>query len=159
MINTNTIGKKKQAVGWEDLCNVNTGEIKSTVKMKLYDIDIQWEKVWVSNLLYALGIIGDKSIKILMYFIDNRNYENKVIANKEIIVRHTKISHKTVYKVVNKLLDADIIRELELGYQVNPHIIFNSLAAKKKGITRLDIVFSYFNYDSKSKKEFIFETE
>ena len=156
-IEEKTFGRSKRMIGWEEVMSLKTGEVSTSVKFKIFDQDFNFEKIWIKNLLFAIGLVGDKSIGVLMYFLENRNYENKVLANKEMIVRHTKISRKTVYRVVKKLIGGDIIRPLELGFQVNPNVIFNSLDAKRKNITRLDMLISYYKYTPKPKKEFEFK--
>ena len=157
-INKTTFGRSKKKIGWEEVASIKTGEVSTNIKFRITDLDINWERVWLENLLFAIGLVGDKSVEVLMFFIENRDYENKVLATQETIVRQTGISRKTIYKVVKKLIESDVVRKLELGFQVNPHIIFNALAAKKKGITRLDVVMSYYNYEKKKKDVFTFES-
>jgi len=113
MVDNKTFGRGRKAVGWEEVVSLKTGEITNSVKMQVFDVDINWEKLWLKNLLFAIDLIGDKSMQVLVFFLDNRDYENKVLANKEMIVRGTGISRKTVYRVIKKLIEGNIIKELE----------------------------------------------
>lgn len=149
MVSEKTFGNGKKVVGFRELVDHDTGEVVLTANMDIYKTDVNWEKVWLDNLMYAINLVSEKSGKILMYFIENRDYENKVLVNKEMVIRHTGISRGTVYPVIKKLIEGNIIKQLELGFQVNPNVIFNSQAARKKNIQRMDVVLSY--YDSKVK--------
>ena len=159
MIDEKTFGIGKKKIGWEEVADLKTGEVRSSIKVAIFDTDIDWEKLWLRNLLFAIDLVGDKSMLVLKFFLSHRDYENKVLANKEMIVRETGISRKTVYRVIKRLLEGNVIRKLDLGFQVNPHIIFNTSQAKKKGISRFDIIASYYNYESKDKKGYEFREE
>ena len=155
MIDDKTLGWGKKITGFTELVDSETGEVKLANEVKSSIVDVKWEKVWLHNLLFALGILSSSSLKVVMYFFEKRNYENIVFATKEMVIRQTGISRGTVYDVIKKLIKNNIIKELEMGFQVNPHIVFNSQKAKKEKITRLDVVMSYdgFNYKDKETIE------
>ena len=154
MINNNTLGRARSVMGFKELVDKETGEIIITNEIQHEIKDVNWEKIWISNLLFALNIVGDKAVKILMFFFENRDYENKVLANKQMIIRNTGISRMTVYRVIDKLIENNIIKQLELGYQVNPDIVFNTSEAKRKKIKRLDVILSYNRKEIKDKKTY-----
>ena len=147
MIDDKTLGKGKKIMGFKELVDPETGEIVMTGHFEHYDVDIGWEKVWLDNLLYAVGLISDKAMKVLLYFIENRDHLNRVVVTKEMVIRHTEVSRGTVYSVIARLLENDILKELELGFQVNPNILFDSAKAKKKKIRRFDVLMSYYSKD------------
>jgi hypothetical protein len=159
MIDENTFGKgRRKWRGFKEAVDPDTGELMIISRFEQnVEADVDWESIWKKNLLHALRIFKNPGISVFEYFLENRNYENKVFSNKEMVVRGTGVSRATVYRIIDKLLNADVIKKLELGYQVNPNIIFNSLEAKKKNITRLDVVLSYKGFKTKKKETFIFE--
>ena len=156
MINKHTIGRRKTHIKSEEIVDVDTGEIRIVKEFEHYDIDINWEKVWLENLLFAIGLVSEKATTVLCYFLDNRNYENKVYVNKKMIIDHTGISRNTVYRVISALINGNVIKEIDQGYQVNPDILFNTKAAKDKKIERLDVRISYYGFTPKDKKTFEF---
>ena len=154
MINNSTLGKQKRIIGFRELVDDKTGEIVISNEIEHEIKDINWEKIWLDNLLYAIGIVSDKGMRVLSYFLENRDYENKVLANKEMIIRHTGISRGTVYPIIKKLIEGGVIKELDLGFQVNPDIIFNTSEAKRKKIRRLDVILSYNRKEIKESKTY-----
>ena len=157
MINDKTWGYGKKIVGFKELVDPGTGEITIVNKINRPVKDFGWEKIWLESLLKAFDILGHKPFFILKYFFENRNYENKVFTNKSMISRSVGVSRLTVYGVIEKLIENDIIKPIEMGFQVNPDIIFNSLEAHRKKITRLQVILDYHDYDIKDKKMFTFE--
>ena len=157
MINNSTLGRQKRIIGFRELVDDKTGEIIISNEIEHEVKDINWEKIWLDNLLYAIGIVSDKGMRVLAYFLENRDYENKVLANKEMIIRHTGISRGTVYPIIRKLIEGGVIKELDLGFQVNPDIIFNTSEAKRKKIKRLDVILSYNRKEIKNSN--VYEVE
>jgi len=157
MINKHTLGKRKTHINSEETVDVESGEVRIVKEFEHYDIDINWEKVWFDNLLWMIGLVSDKTTKVLMYLLDNRNYENKVYVNKKMIIKQTGISKNTVYKVISSLIAGDVMKEIDQGYQVNPDVLFNTKAAKDKKINRLDVRISYYGYKPKKKKSFEYQ--
>lgn len=157
MINNSTLGRQKRIIGFRELVDDKTGEIVISNEIEHEVKDINWEKIWLDNLLYAIGIVSDKGMRVLAYFLENRDYENKVLANKEMIIRHTGISRGTVYPIIRKLIEGGVIKELDLGFQVNPDIIFNTSEAKRKKIKRLDVILSYNRKEIKNSN--VYEVE
>ena len=159
MINENTFGKgKRKWKGFKETIDTDTGElIVSNVFETDGKQDIGWETVWLKNLLHTLHLLNERGAAVLSYFLEHRDYENKVLVSKEMIIRDTGISRSTVYRIIDRLIEGDVIKQLEIGFQVNPNIVFNSLEAKKKGISRLEVVLRYKGYKVKDKKKFSFE--
>ena len=161
MIDQTTFYLKKVFIGSEEITDVDTGEMRIVKEFAHKETDINWENVWLKNLLWAIGLVSDKSIKVLVFFIENRNYENKVFVNKRMVIDSTGFSKTTVYKVIDALESGNVIKKLvdETGYQVNPDIIFNTLEAKRKKINRLEVRVNYYGHKAINKRSFEYLTK
>jgi len=82
-------------------------------------------KVWLFDLLTALGLIGNKKIQVFDYLISAMDKSNKIIKSQVEIATDLNISRKTVADTFKLLRDAGIlIKQKNNVYVMNPKVIF-----------------------------------
>ena len=154
MIDHKTIKWKNRIVSTKRLWDEDTGE-ETFVRQLIKDVptDVNWQTVWLKNILFAYDIIGDKKVHVLSYLLGSMDSENKVICSISSIARHLEISRPTVQTTIDLLIENDIIKKLpEFGYFINPNIVFDKLKAQHNGVERLDILHTYMKKKIKPKE-------
>lgn len=137
--------KKVKVIGTQQYINAQTGEIEEMQVTNIEERDFNFTKVWLSNFLLTLDIIGNQKIKIAEHIIDNLDKENRFIGTIRSIAKETNTAPQTVNLTLKALLDADFLRKVQTGvYIVNPNIVF-----KGSHGARLNVLNSY----SETKKE------
>ena len=82
-------------------------------------------KVWLFDLLNALGLIGNKKIQVFDYLISVMDKNNRIIKSQVEISSDLNISRKTVADTFKLLREAGIlIKQKNNVYLMNPRIIF-----------------------------------
>jgi len=129
---------KSQAIGIEEWINKETGEVKEfAVVEKKVTGDTNWWKLWISDLLGALGLIGNVKMKVLMYIMENINpYDNTFGGTIREIADACEASPTTVQKVLHVLInDANFLVKIRAAtYQVNPDIMAKGSHKKRIGL-------------------------
>jgi len=130
--------KKEEIVRFEEWTNVETGETKPfAVVNKETTGDTNWWKLWVTDLLATLGLIGNVKIKVLMYIMDNINpYDNTFGGTIREIAKGSNTSPTTVQRVLKILIEeANFLVKVRTGtYQINPNIIAKGSHKKRVGL-------------------------
>jgi len=119
------------------LVNRNTGQE--------YDLDIlydpkssRWEKVFADNMAKMLNIVGDEKTRVIAYLIKNKDYLNVVNATLDEIATCTKVSTKTVSRVMTILRKADFIHKVRNGkWRFSPHVMCHGKASIGAAVVRL----------------------
>lgn len=99
-----------------------------------------WAKVWLMDLLMALGMISNsKQMDVVFYVLENvKLSENLFIGTIREIAEKTNISTKTVNIAIQKMLEANIITKKMNGvYYVNPAFILQGSDGKQRKLTIL----------------------
>lgn len=105
---------------------------------KCYSHGKNWAKVWLMDLLMALGMISNsKQMDVVFYVLENvKLSENLFIGTIRGISEKTGISTKTVNIAINKMLEAHIITKIQAGvYMVNPAFILQGSEGKQRKLT------------------------
>lgn len=145
MKNTNTTSKKVKVLGTEQFVNTQTGEIEDFQVSRIEERDFNFTKIWLTQMLATLGLLGNKKTKVAYYIIDNLNKDNTFIGTYRQIAKATSASLPTVTTVMKTLLDANFLRrQLDGVYTVNPNIMF-----KGGRNARLNVLQTYDNTEQK----------
>ncbi len=107
------------------LLNTRTQKIEeqSSVLIKKYSAD-RWEKAIVEHLVSAIGIVGSKKTKVLLYIIKNKNIDNQIIATQTQIAKMALVTRPTVSAVIDALTAAGYIKKINSGaYMLNPDVL------------------------------------
>lgn len=97
-----------------------------------------WAKVWLTDLLFALGMISNsKQMDVVFYILENvKLSENLFIGTIREIAEKTNISTKTVNLTIKKMIEANIITKRMNGvYYVNPAFILKGSDGKQRKLT------------------------
>lgn len=127
--------KKVKYVGTASYINASTGEIVDMQVSQIEERDFNFMKIWMSNFIATLEIVGNKKTKLCYWIIDNINKENMLIGTLRQISERTNISLETVRITMDILQDADFLRRKSQGvYMINPDIIFKGGRGKRLNI-------------------------
>jgi len=113
-------GKKKMIVDPEtgEKEDVYTISEKSTM-------DNYFTKVWLTNILQALDMIGNKKIDVVNYILENRNESNnRLVATQKEIAEAVGCTRQTVSKVIVALRNSDFVRTKPGIVYINPNMAF-----------------------------------
>ncbi len=97
-----------------------------------------WAKVWLMDLLMALGMISNsKQMDVVFYILENvKLSENLFIGTIREISEKTNISTKTVNIAIKKMIEANIMtRKFDGVYYVNPAFILKGSDGKQRKLT------------------------
>lgn len=119
------------------LVNRNTGQE--------YELDIlydpksaRWEKVFATNLVNMLKLLGDEKIKVVAYLIKNKDYLNVVNCTMKEVADDTGVSTKTVSRVLSQLRKAGYLKKVRNSkWRFSPHIMRHGKASIGAAIIRL----------------------
>lgn len=126
--------KKTKVIGHEEYVNIKTGEIESMEVIRVEDRDFNFHKVWMRNFISTLDIIGNQKAKVCFWIIENLTKDNRLLFTYRGISDATGISLDTVAKTMKVLLDADFLRKSDVGYIVNPNILFKGQRSNRMNI-------------------------
>ena len=69
------------------------------------------------------------------------------------MARELDASRPIVYKALALLEENEVVKKIELGWHINPNIVFNPQEAKKKNMMRLDVLHSYYGHEKYNTKK------
>ncbi|MDC5310350.1 replication/maintenance protein RepL, partial [Acinetobacter baumannii] len=96
-------------------------------------------KIWLSNVIQSLDLIGNQKIRFAFWLMDQANKDNEITLTLRQMSELSKISLETVRLTVKSLIESDFLRRKNMGvYQINPNSIF-----KGGNGNRLNVLFSY----------------
>lgn len=112
-------------------------EMTETEVYKKYYGGPHFYRVWLSDLLYHLGLINNsKQMDVLFYVLDNVNSDNLFIGTYRDVEKNTGISYKTVATIFKKMIDNDLITSKQRGvYMVKPTLLMKGDNVRKHRLT------------------------
>ena len=146
--------KKQKIIGTQKLLNPETGEIIETVVIeKNVENDFNFHKIWLTDLIHILDIIGGKKLEVFKYLMNKmRDTDNIIICRYKDIEDDLKVSKQTIRDTIKLLLETDFMRRIQNGvYQINPNIIVKGSTGK-----RMNLLIQYNKlpkYTEKDKNE------
>ena len=146
---------KMMEIGTKEYIDPQTGEkIKVTLIRKNVHTDYNFHKIWIQDLLNILNSFGNKKIKILSYLLGKmRNEDNTVSVTYKEIVKELGISHPTVSATIRELIEANVIKKIQIGtYQFNPAIIVKGGSGKRQML-----LVEYYHTSEAKKLEELYE--
>lgn len=114
--------------------------LEATVIDEEYDEtkDINFEKIWLGEVMSALEEVGNKKIKVANYILTHRDKAtNYLIQTQREIAKECNVSLQTVSSTIKALEKADLIACKSGIYQVNPDRIAYGGHNKRMAILRL----------------------
>lgn len=105
---------------------------------KCYSHGKMWAKIWLMDVLQALGMISNsKQMDVVFYILENTKLsENLFIGTIRSIHEETKISTRTINVAIQKMVGANMIKKQQAGvYKVNPAFLLQGNDGKKRRLT------------------------
>jgi Firmicute plasmid replication protein (RepL) len=120
------------------LLNMDTGEIynNATIAIKDCEVDVNFHKVWIRDLLAIFGEIGNSKVQTLTYLLNNTNpITNEFGGTIREIVEATGISIKTVQATINLVVEKGLFKKVRTAtYMLNPDIVMKGNSNKHKAL-------------------------
>lgn len=128
-----------KVIGTQTYVNADTGEVREmqVVESTDQDKDFNFYKVFMKNLIAALGIISNKKSQVAYWCIDNLNSNNMLLYTYREIADKTGVSYQTVAVTIKALIEADFFRKLGKNLIVNPDIIFKGTYQRRVNILNM----------------------
>lgn len=115
------------------------------------EVDINWDKIWLGEVMEALEQVGNKKIKVANYILTHRDkVTNFLIQTQREIAEACGVSKQTVTSTLKALEMADLIVAKSGVYQVNPDRIAYGKHNKRMAILR---IYRANKKESQSKKD------
>lgn len=153
-----TTTRKLKVLGTETYINQRTGELTDMSVVEVEDRDFNFHKLWLSNILNAIDLIGNKKVKLAFWIIENLNKDNQLIAtqrkimervNKDKEDKKDKVSIQTVNETLQTLVKAKfLIKESSGVYSVNPDVIYKGSRGN-----RMNILMKYRTTEHQNEQE------
>ncbi len=134
-----TTKNKGLVVGKTQYINSKTGELEDFNVIQQNDVDFNFNKIWLSYLLDALDVLGNKKIAVMNYLLANKDSKNMIIATQRKIAEEAKVSLPVVTETLKLLQEKKVLKLVQNGvYAINPNVIF-----KGKNKQRMNILLQY----------------
>lgn len=115
--------------------DIDTGEVTEITELLVTKTDINFDKVWTSQLAAVLDLAGSKPIKILAWFIEERDHRNMAVGTYPKIAEVIGCSESSVKLTIKILLDAGVISKIQNGvYRVNPNLVWQGDSNRRQAI-------------------------
>lgn len=102
------------------------------------ETDINWDKIWLGEVMEALEQVGNKKIKVANYIINSRDKNtNYLIQTQREIAENCGVSLQTVSSTLKALEAADLLVGKSGVYQINPDRIAYGKHNKRMAILRI----------------------
>lgn len=139
--------RKLQVLGTEQYVNTRTGELVDCQVAQIGEVDTNFHKFWLKNLLFAIDEISNQKTKVALYIFDNVDYANNtLIMTGSEIIKNTGISRATVFETLKILEKHDIIRRKLGAIFLNPNVLFKGGTAKRRAVM---LKYTKINLDQK----------
>lgn len=135
----NTTRKKVKVIGKRQYIDPTTGILSDFQVINIEERDANFHKIWLSNVIQSLDLIGNQKIRFAFWLMDQANKDNEITLTLRQMSELSKISLETVRLTIKSLIESDFLRKKNMGvYQINPNSIF-----KGGNGERLNVLISY----------------
>lgn len=117
------------------IMDIETGEVTEITELLVTKTDIDFDKVWTSQLASVLDLAGSKPIKILAWFIEGRDHKNMIVGTQAKIAEIVGCSVDSVKVTIKILIGAGVISRVQTGvYRVNPNLVWQGDSGRRQAI-------------------------
>lgn len=117
------------------LMDIETGEVTELTQLLVTKSDFDFDKIWTVQLAVVLDLAGSIPIKILSWFISERDHKNLVIGTYPKIAESVGCSQDSVKVTMKILLNAGVISKVQTGvYRVNPDLVWRGNHGRRQAI-------------------------
>jgi len=110
----------------EQMIVASTGEVVDVQRVLVRTSnDVDFDKIWITQLALAIEIIGGASVKVLTTLIKSRSADNMVILSQREIAEAAGVDKNTVNRTLKLLVEKKIVVQIRAGvYQLSPGVIW-----------------------------------
>jgi DNA-binding transcriptional regulator YhcF (GntR family) len=127
--------KKIRVIGTEQYINCNTGELEDFNVISQEEQDFDFDKFWISQVMFAIDEFGSKKMQLLLYLITKRERANNtVLKTVAEIAEETGINKNTIVSTLKILEKHQIIRRKTGIIFISPDVIFRGGHAKRMNV-------------------------
>ncbi len=127
--------KKITVIGTEQYVNCATGNVEDFNVISQHDQDFNFEKFWISQIMFAIDEFGSKKLELLMHLLMTRDKgNNTVIKTVREIAAETGISKETVSATLQILERNGIIKRKIGVIFISPDVIFKGGHNKRMNV-------------------------
>ncbi len=127
--------KKISVVGTAKYLNCATNEIEDFNVISQHEQDYNFEKFWISQIMFAIDEFGSKKLDLLMYLLQTRDKgNNTVIKTVRELAAETGISKDTVNATLQILERNGIVRRKIGVIFISPEVIFKGSHNKRMSV-------------------------
>ncbi|MDC5273948.1 replication/maintenance protein RepL, partial [Acinetobacter baumannii] len=101
----NTTRKKVKIVGKKQYLDPTTGEVSDFQVINIEERDANFHKIWLSNVIQSLDLIGNQKIRFAFWLMDQANKDNEITLTLRQMSELSKISLETVRLTVKSLIE------------------------------------------------------
>lgn len=121
---TSTSGKRV-VVGYDHYINQRTGELEEFAVMRATQADWNFDKLWLFKLVELLDLVGNSKVRVLVWMLENRDSENRIIATQDAIAEGSGVSRRTVSRLLGEMREENLISSPQNGiYRLTPDLIW-----------------------------------
>lgn len=127
--------KKIRVIGTKEYIDSETGEVKEMNVISQEDQDFNFDKFWISQIMFAIDEFGSQKMKLLFYLITNREKANNtVLKTVAEMAEETKINKNTIVSTLKILEKHKIIRRKTGIIFISPEVIFKGGHNKRMNV-------------------------
>jgi DNA-binding transcriptional regulator YhcF (GntR family) len=127
--------KKIRVIGTRQYINAETGELEDFNVISEEDQDFNFDKFWITQIMFAIDEFGSQKMKILLYLITIRERANNtVLKTVSEIAKETKINKNTIVATLKILEKHKIIRRKTGVIFISPDVIFKGGHNKRMNV-------------------------
>lgn len=127
--------KKIRVIGTKQFVDYETGELQEFNVISQEEQDNNFDKFWISQVMFAIEEFGSKKMEILLYLIQKRERANNtVLKTVAEIAEETGINKNTIVTTLKILERHQIIKRKTGIIFISPDVIFRGGHAKRMNI-------------------------
>ncbi len=127
--------KKIRVLGTKKFIDAETGELQDFNVISEEDQDSNFDKFWITQIMFAIDEFGSQKNRLLLYLITTRERANNtVLKTVSEIAKETKINKNTIVTTLKILEKHKIIRRKTGIIFISPDVIFRGGHNKRMNV-------------------------
>jgi DNA-binding transcriptional regulator YhcF (GntR family) len=127
--------KKIRVIGTKQFINAETNEIEDFNVISQEEQDFNFDKFWISQIMFAIDEFGSQKMKLLMHLISTRDRgNNTIIKTVRELETETGINKNTIVTTLKILEKNKIIRRRIGVIFISPDVIFKGGHNKRMNV-------------------------
>ncbi len=127
--------KKIRVIGTKQFINTETNEVEDFNVISQEEQDFNFDKFWITQIMFAIDEFGSQKMKLLLYLITNRERANNtVLKTVSEMAKETNINKNTIVTTLKILEKHKIIRRKTGVIFISPEVIFKGGHNKRMNV-------------------------